>query len=45
MSRLEQAGVLSPLTDRARDRSWVAGKVPVEIDRMNARIGVQLPAK
>lgn len=45
MSRLEEAGVLSPLTSRAaRDRSWVAGEVLDEIDRMNARIGTRLPA-
>ncbi len=37
--RLTEAAVLTPLTQRARDRAWMAADVLDEIDNMNLRVG------
>lgn len=43
LARLTKAGVLSLLTQRQRDRLWMAPEVLDELDRMNERIGIRLP--
>ena len=39
--RLESAGVLTRLTNSARDRAWMATDVLDEIDGLNVRIGIR----
>lgn len=41
--RLTAAGVLTPLTQSARDRAWMAAAVLDEIDEMNRRVGHRQP--
>jgi len=40
--RLAAAGVLTPLTQSARDRAWMAADVLHEIDNLNLRLGNRL---